>query len=125
MQKEMLVSENPIVREASEGAVGKKNMLLVIGATGLVGSEVCKRLRKRGEPVRALVRATSSRNKIEALRLCGTELCFGDLKDADSIAAACRCRRNNLNRNVNLEPPARGLDRVCGRSRSNEPVKCS
>lgn len=65
-------------------------MLLVVGATGLVGSEVCKRLRKRGEPVRALVRATSSRNKIEALRLCGTELCFGDLKDADSIAAACR-----------------------------------
>jgi uncharacterized protein YbjT (DUF2867 family) len=65
-------------------------MVLVVGATGLVGSEVCQRLMRRGEPVKALVRATSSEEKIEALRSSGVELCVGDLKDAQSIVAACR-----------------------------------
>ena len=65
-------------------------MILVAGATGLVGSEVCQRLTRRGEPVRALVRATSSKEKVEALRSSGVELCVGDLKDAPSIVAACR-----------------------------------
>src|SRR4051794_18375878 len=36
------------------------HMVLVVGATGLVGTEVCRRLRARGEPVRALVRSTSA-----------------------------------------------------------------
>ncbi len=65
-------------------------MILVVGATGLVGSEVCQRLMRRGEPVRALVRATSSKEKVEVLRSSGVELCLGDLKDPRSIAAACR-----------------------------------
>lgn len=65
-------------------------MVLVVGATGLVGSEICQRLIRRGERVRALVRETSSKEKIEALRLAGVELCVGDLKDPGSIAAACR-----------------------------------
>ena len=64
-------------------------MILVVGATGLVGNEVCQRLRKRGEPVRALVRATSSKDRIETLRSAGAELCMGDLKDPQAIAAAC------------------------------------
>ncbi len=65
-------------------------MILVVGATGLVGSEVCQRLMRRGEPVRALVRATSSKEKVEVLRSSGVELCLGDLKDPQSIVAACR-----------------------------------
>ena len=65
-------------------------MILVVGATGLVGSEVCHRLMRRGEPVRALVRTTSSKEKVEALRSSGVELCVGDLKDPQSIVAACR-----------------------------------
>jgi uncharacterized protein YbjT (DUF2867 family) len=65
-------------------------MILVVGATGQVGSEVCQRLMRRGEPVRALVRATSSKEKIEVLRSLGVELCVGDLKDPQSIVAACR-----------------------------------
>ena len=65
-------------------------MVLVVGATGLVGNEVCQRLRRLGEPVRALVRTTSSKDKIEALRSSGAELCVGDLKNPPSIAAACR-----------------------------------
>ncbi len=65
-------------------------MILIAGATGLVGSEVCQRLMRRGERVRALVRATSSKEKVEALRSSGVELFVGDLKDHQSIAAACR-----------------------------------
>ena len=65
-------------------------MVLVVGATGLVGSELCQRLTRRGESVKALVRATSSKDKIEALRSSGVELCIGDLKDPQSLIAACR-----------------------------------
>jgi uncharacterized protein YbjT (DUF2867 family) len=65
-------------------------MVLVVGATGLVGSELCQRLMRRGEAVKALVRPTSSKEKIEALRSSGVELCVGDLKDPHSIIAACR-----------------------------------
>jgi uncharacterized protein YbjT (DUF2867 family) len=65
-------------------------MILVVGATGLVGSEVCERLVRRGEKVRALVRGTSSKTRTAALQSCGVELRVGDLKDPDSIAAACR-----------------------------------
>lgn len=65
-------------------------MILVVGATGLVGSEVCRRLRQRGEVVRALVRPTSSGEKVDALRTAGVELGMGDLKDPQSLSAACR-----------------------------------
>jgi uncharacterized protein YbjT (DUF2867 family) len=65
-------------------------MVLVVGATGLVGGAICQKLAARGEKVRALVRATSSKERIEALRSSGVELCTGDLKDAESIAVACR-----------------------------------
>ena len=63
-------------------------MVLVAGATGLLGSEVCQALIRRGERVRALIRATSSKEKVEALRSSGVELFVGDLKDPQSIAAA-------------------------------------
>ena len=65
-------------------------MILVAGATGLVGSTVCQKLAGRGEKVRALVRATSAKEKLEALRSCGAELCIGDLKDPGSLSSACR-----------------------------------
>jgi uncharacterized protein YbjT (DUF2867 family) len=65
-------------------------MVLVVGATGLVGGAVCQKLAERGEKVRALVRATSSKERVEALRSSGVELCIGDLKDPQSLAAACR-----------------------------------
>ena len=43
-------------------------MILVVGATGMLGSEICQRLAQRGEAVRALVRTTSSTEKVELLR---------------------------------------------------------
>jgi uncharacterized protein YbjT (DUF2867 family) len=64
-------------------------MILVVGATGLLGTEICRRLAKQGEKVRALVRTTSSPEKVAFLEKCGVELCVGDLKDTDSLAGAC------------------------------------
>src|SRR5689334_19826574 len=65
-------------------------MVLVVGATGLVGSAVCKKLVQRGESVRALVRPTSSQDKVNDLKNAGVELVTGDLKDATSLQAACK-----------------------------------
>jgi uncharacterized protein YbjT (DUF2867 family) len=65
-------------------------MILVVGATGLVGSDVCLRLAKRGKKVRGLVRVTSDEKKVETLRSAGVELCIGDLKQPESLAAACK-----------------------------------
>ena len=65
-------------------------MNLVIGATGRLGSEVCRQLAAKGKPVRALVRATSDPGKVEALRSCGAEIVQGDLRDRASLSAACQ-----------------------------------
>lgn len=65
-------------------------MVLVVGATGLLGSAVCQKLVERGERVRALVRNTSSEQKVKWLQSSGVEACIADLKDAPSIAAACK-----------------------------------
>ncbi|WP_169976351.1 NAD-dependent epimerase/dehydratase family protein [Tautonia rosea] len=60
---------------------------LVTGATGLLGSHIAERLVARGEPVRALVRATSDTRFLESL---GVELVVGDLTDAESCAEALK-----------------------------------
>jgi uncharacterized protein YbjT (DUF2867 family) len=65
-------------------------MILVVGATGLLGTRVCERLRAEGQPVRALVRRTSNPDKVNALRSLGCELATGDLKDPPQIQAACQ-----------------------------------
>ena len=63
-------------------------MNLVIGASGLLGSEICRTLLKSGKPVRALVRTTTDSAKQERLRSLGAGLAFGDLKDPSTLAAA-------------------------------------
>jgi len=65
-------------------------MILVVGATGLVGSEVCRRLAAREIPVAALVRASSDPAKVAALREQGVAIVEGDLRDRASLDAACR-----------------------------------
>lgn len=64
-------------------------MTLVIGATGVLGQEIVRRLRAEGRPVRALVRATTDDSKRQALRAMGAELVTGDLKDEASMERAC------------------------------------
>jgi len=65
-------------------------MILVVGATGMVGSEVCRRLAERGRPVRALVRTTADPGKVDALRALGAEVVAGDLRDPATLAEAFR-----------------------------------
>ena len=64
-------------------------MILVAGATGVLGSEIVRRLTARGEKVRALTRVTSAPEKVERLRQVGAQIVQGDLKDPQSLLAAC------------------------------------
>lgn len=73
-------------------------MILIVGATGLLGGSITRQLLEKGDPVRILIRenspsaqlaqqgmATSARTLIEA----GAQPVYGDLKDPASLAAAC------------------------------------
>jgi uncharacterized protein YbjT (DUF2867 family) len=62
---------------------------LVVGATGLLGSEICRLLAAAHKPVRALVRQTSDQTKVAELESLGVETARGDLKDRSSLDAAC------------------------------------
>ncbi len=65
-------------------------MILVVGATGMVGTSVCRRLIERGQEVRALVRPTSDPAKVAVLETLGADVVRGDLRDPASLAGACR-----------------------------------
>jgi uncharacterized protein YbjT (DUF2867 family) len=65
-------------------------MILVVGATGMVGSEICQKLTAQGKPVKALVREMSDPAKVERLRNMGVSLVTGDVRDSESLKAACQ-----------------------------------
>jgi nucleoside-diphosphate-sugar epimerase len=56
--------------------------VLVTGATGLIGSNICKVLLERGTPVRALVRPGS---EMEPLAALGVELVEGDIQNRADV----------------------------------------
>jgi uncharacterized protein YbjT (DUF2867 family) len=61
-------------------------MILIAGATGLLGGMIARRLLEQGREVRVLVRPASDyRSLVEA----GAEAVFGDLKDPASLERAC------------------------------------
>ena len=64
-----------------------KDLLLVTGATGLVGSTLCVAARQAGYPVRGLVR---SMEDTAPLAQAGVELVVGDVTDAASMLRAAR-----------------------------------
>jgi NADH dehydrogenase len=64
-------------------------VILVVGATGVVGSEVCRLLTGHDHDVRALVRPTSGPERVAALRSLGAELVEGDLKEPETLESAC------------------------------------
>ena len=61
-------------------------MILVAGATGSLGGKIVSGLAEQGTPVRCLVRSGS---KAERLSGSGVEICRGNLRDPDSLEAAC------------------------------------
>lgn len=65
---------------------------LVVGATGLLGSRVCKELAAQGKPVAAMVRNAGDETKVGALKDAGVELIEGDLKDPTTLQRACQGR---------------------------------
>lgn len=65
-------------------------MILVVGSTGLLGSEICRQLAEKKRSFRALVRHDSDKNKVDNLRALGAEIVIGDLKDPAALTAACQ-----------------------------------
>lgn len=66
-------------------------MILIVGATGLLGRATALQLLKQGIAVRALVRDPA---KADDLQRAGAELVRGDLTEPATLAAACRGARH-------------------------------
>ena len=64
-----------------------QDIILVTGATGLVGSHVAEQARQRGYQVRALVRAGADTALLEQW---GCQLVQGDLDQPESLKTACQ-----------------------------------
>lgn len=62
-------------------------MILIVGATGQLGTLLVRKLVAAKLPVRAFVRRGSS---YQHLQVPGAELAFGDLRDPASVDAACQ-----------------------------------
>ena len=65
-------------------------MNLVVGATGVLGQEICRQLCEEGRPVRALVRAGSDVAKVDLLKDLGAKVIYGDLRNRASLEVACQ-----------------------------------
>lgn len=65
-------------------------MILVVGSTGFLGSEICRRLTASGKSVRGLVRSTSDPEKVARLKAMGVETVVGDLRNPASLDGACQ-----------------------------------
>lgn len=62
-------------------------MILVAGASGVLGGRIVRRLLDEQHPVRALAR---SRDSADALRAVGADVVLGDLRRPDTLAQAVR-----------------------------------
>lgn len=62
-------------------------MILVVGATGQLGTAITRKLIAAQQPVRAFVRRSSDHRHLQAL---GFELAFGDLREPTTVQAACQ-----------------------------------
>ena len=56
----------------------------------MLGMEICRLLVEKGKPLRALVRTSSDPERIAALKKMGADLAYGDMKDRQSLDAACQ-----------------------------------
>jgi hypothetical protein len=66
------------------------NTILVAGATGDLGSRVCKQLLQRAAGVKALVRPESDELKVKELRELGVEVVIADYHDEAALVSVCK-----------------------------------
>src|SRR5262245_15796100 len=66
----------------------KNSTVLVVGATGVLGMEVCRQLAAAGKKVKGLVRISSQKEKVNGLHKLGVETVPGDMKDPQSLYQA-------------------------------------
>jgi uncharacterized protein YbjT (DUF2867 family) len=66
----------------------KKSTVLVVGATGVLGMEVCRQLAAAGKKVKGLLRTSSQKEKVNGLHELGVETVTGDMKDPQSLYQA-------------------------------------
>jgi NADH dehydrogenase len=64
-------------------------MILVVGATGRLGTAICRSLAERGGTVYGMVRASSSPASLAMLRDMGVTTVVADLDDPGSLQEAC------------------------------------
>lgn len=62
--------------------------VLVAGATGYLGTEICRQLIAKNKKVIGLVRTSSDAGKVENLKALGVQIREGDLRDVDSLKKA-------------------------------------
>jgi uncharacterized protein YbjT (DUF2867 family) len=60
-------------------------MILVVGATGMLGSEICRLLTADNQNVRAMVRETSDPTKVSNLKQMSVHIVQGDLCDSSTF----------------------------------------
>ena len=68
------------------GAEQSGGLVLVVGASGNLGSEVVRQILATGRPVRAMTRRPGTIDQLKAL---GAEIVEGDLLDRASVERAC------------------------------------
>ncbi|MBK7407550.1 MAG: SDR family oxidoreductase [Saprospirales bacterium] len=61
---------------------------LIIGATGMVGNEICRLLTAEGRTVRAMVRDTADPEKVRKLKDMGVQIVRGDLRRSVTFGPA-------------------------------------
>ncbi len=65
-----------------------ESKILVVGATGFLGMEICRQLTANHKNVVGFVRKTAAEEKTKALKQWGVQLAEGDLKDRASVKKA-------------------------------------
>lgn len=66
-----------------------KNVILVAGATGNLGKQICTELVEREAQVRAIVRAESDPAKTKALQEIGVKIVYADFNNPSNLYSAC------------------------------------
>ena len=65
-----------------------QDTVMVVGATGFLGMEICSQLIKANKKVKGLVRKTSDENTLKTLHQMGVETVTGDIKDLNPLSEA-------------------------------------